>query len=54
MNGNMHGQGKYVSHTGSYYEGEWEHDKRHGQGLQKDKNGDVKHHGEWKDNKPVG
>ena len=50
----MHGTGKYISHTGSYYSGEWHEDKRHGRGIQVDKEGNVKHDGQWNDNKPVG
>ena len=42
-----------IYHNGSLYDGEWENDVRHGEGILTAKNGDVEHNGSWKDDIPL-
>lgn len=46
--GKAHGYGRHTAHDGSYYEGEWEHGKRHGFGMSLPA-GKRMCIGEWKD-----
>lgn len=51
--GMAHGYGRLSSQDGSYYEGEWEHGKRHGFGMSL-LAGKRMRIGEWKDDKYLG
>ena len=46
-NDKRHGQGKYISHRGGYYEGNWVNDIKEGKGICKYRNGD-KYEGDFK------
>ena len=39
--GKMNGNGKFIWNDGSFYDGEFKNNKRHGIGNSKDKNGNI-------------
>ena len=46
LNGQRHGQGKYIASNGDIYEGQWFNDRYHGIGIYTWKNGDI-YQGQW-------
>ena len=54
MNGLKNDKGRYIwNNNGDFYEGQYKHDKIHGQGVTKYASGNV-YDGEYKDNKMHG
>ncbi len=49
----IHGAGQLTWPDGSKYVGEWSQGHRHGMGKEYDKEGNVRYHGMWKNNKPL-